>query len=379
MDKKKFNRIRYFSMLIFTVFGSASSVITKSLNLSNFYFPLYQVFIMYIGEFLAFPIYLFQRWQNNFAQNKVTPLSSLKPNTNKLKLFIFSFVSLLDLINVFLENYCLNYMNPSDFFSLKMIVAYYILAYRIFIAKRKSFKHQWLGLVVFSVGIFLFVLSNILGATNKERELYGVYIGLMFVAELIMCAQFLLIEHFAWELNSSAAEILTIKGCSGLIICGVLYMPLKLIFQDYINLAAIKKPFELVYSNEKLSVLSTTLIFVLGVYNFFLVYLLKMTESLAVCTIDSGRIIIVSIFFALFNSIKLLPLQMVAAICIYLGLAIYNELLRIPCCGLKKSAKDSMKENKLLRKKREEARMWIHGLVFFTENPNIVSDISLNI
>ena len=334
---------------------------------------------MYIGDLLAFPLYLIQRRQKKFAQNKTAPLPSLKKNTYKLKLLVFSFVSLLDLLNVFLENYCFNYMDPSDFFSLKMTVAYYILAYRIFIAKRKSFKHQWLGLAIFSVGIFLFVLSNILDATNKERELFGVYIGLMFVAELIMCVQLLVIEHFAWELNSSAAEIMVIKGCSGLIMCGVLYIPLKLIFKDYVNLAEIKRPFEIAYSEEKLSILSTVLIFVLGVYNFLLVYLLKITESLAVCTVDSGRIIIVSIFFALFNSIKLLPLQMVAAFCIYLGLAIYNELLRIPCCGLLKSAKESMKENKILRKKREDARMWIHGLVFFTENPNLVSDISLNI
>lgn len=376
MDKKKFNKIRLLAMAAFTLFGSASRILYKNISNNHFYFPLYQVFIMYIGEILLFPACIIKKLQNK-TEKKLTLDSNKQTFTIKSKLLVFSLASLLDAINVFIEDFCLESMNPSDFLSLKMTVIYYIIVYKFFIIKRKSFRHQWLGLGIFTIGIFLFLICFMLASNRNDRE-YGMYIGLMLAAEFFMSVQLLIIEHFSWKFDATAAEISSIKGFSGLILCGIIYLSKYFLHLDH-DLLSISKPFQIVYSDKTLAVLTTVLIFVLAAYNFLFYFLIKITESLAACTVDSGRIIVVSIFYAFSYNLKWLPLEIAGTACIYIGLSIYNELLILPCCGLKKSAKESININKLIRKKRAEARMWIHGLDIFAKNPNANTYSSLNI
>jgi drug/metabolite transporter (DMT)-like permease len=269
-------------------------------------------------------------------------------------------------------------MIASDFLSLKMTINYYILLYRVGIIKRKTYKHQYLGIFIFSLGIICFVLSNALTSDNQGRKQLGISIGLMLLAEFFGALHILFIEYFAWKLDSSSAEILTIKSAGGLILCGILYYPLSETLGKTNENFSLSIPLLLLFSKSNLIIFVMILIFLIGVYNFIFIYLLKVSESLAVCTVDSGRIVIVSIILAILNSTELIAVQIIAALCIFLGLSIYNEILILPFCGLKQSAKTSLKENKLIRRKREEGRMWIHRLVFFAESQNKISDFTLN-
>lgn len=377
MDRKKYKKLKYLIILLFIISGSSISILLKNLTVKKFYFPFFQVFIMFVGEFMSVLIYLFEA----IRLKKNRDVNNLRSFVEKVhvykKILIFSFVSILDFINAFLEDYCINHMNVSDFLSLKMTVNYYILLYRSLIIKRKIFRHQLLGLLIFSIGIFLFVINNTWTANSSERKQYGVYIGLMLAAELVMSTQLLLIEYFAWKYNSAASEIVSIRSTSGLVLCAILYIPITYLFPG--QYTSLSTPFQLLYSDKFISIIITSLIFLIGIYNYLQVFLLKVTESLAVCTLDSGRIVIISVVFAFFVINKWIGLQIVAAFCIFIGLIIYNEILVLPFCGFKQSAVSSLKENKMIRRKREEERMWIHKLVFFTETQNKASDFTLNV
>jgi hypothetical protein len=102
----------------------------------------------------------------------------------------------------------------------------------------------------------------------------------------------------------------------------------------------------------------------LSFYNYCVCRMLKITESLAFCTIDSARVIIVSliVILALGLKRKFYFLQIIGSCFIFLGLIIYNELLILPFFGFDKSAKLSIEENKNIRKLREKHNQWITSL-----------------
>ena len=377
MDRKKYKKLKYLIISLFIISGSLISILLKNLTVKKFYFPFFQVFIMFFGEFMSVLIYLIEAIRLKRNRDVTDLRFAVEKVQVRKKIFIFSFVSIFDFINAFLEDYCISHMNVSDFLSLKMTVNYYILLYRTLVIKGKVFRHQLLGILIFSIGILLFVFNNTWSADSSARKQYGVNIGLMLAAELAMSLQLLLIEYFAWKYNSPASEIVTIRSTSGLLLCAVLYLPLTLLFPG--QHTSLSTPFTLLYSDRLISLTITSLILLIGIYNYLQVFLLKVTESLAVCTLDSGRIVIISVIFAFFVVNKWIALQIAAAFCIFIGLIIYNEILVLPFCGFKQSAVKSLKENKMIRRKREEERMWIHKLVFFTETQNKASDFTVNV
>ena len=120
----------------------------------------------------------------------------------------------------------------------------------------------------------------------------------------------------------------------------------------------IVKPFEDIKNHFETCILVISMIIVIGALNYFLVKTIKIADSLALCTIDSGRVILVWILAIAFNLEDVLPIEITGGLSLVLGIMIYNEVLILPCCGLKKSAKTSMKESQIYRDIKLQERSW---------------------
>jgi hypothetical protein len=256
-------------------------------------------------------------------------------------------------------------MSPTDFLSLKMVGICYLVSYRVLVQKRKIYKHQYLGFAIFSVGIMVLVIENIIVSSKHERRSYGFYIGLILIAQLLTNFELIFLEYFTWKNDASSFEVNSIKGVSGLVVCGIAYYPLSLICENNHETYSLIEPINKIFSGKTGPVILIILIFVLCFYNISLVQYVKMTEALSFKCIDSGRIITVSVILSVLNFKNLqgsIAVQAVSVVFVFTGLIIYNEILILPFCGLNKSAKLSISENKILKQKRAEQRTWFHKL-----------------
>lgn len=374
MDGRNFNRIRYSLITCLFLVGSGSSILTITLNLNNFYYPLFQLVIMFLAEFFSISLIIYRYFKPLTINNSVSNflIQDSKPAFfSRSGKSIYSLLSLLDLITTSIEHYCLFKMLPSDFLTLKMTVNYYIILYRIIFLKSRIFKHQWLGLLIFTIGFLLIAISNIIISTNSERSLYGIYIALMLFAELVSAINILASEYYLWKNDATSAEVNTIKGITGLLTCFILY-PLIFINALPRYYFELETPFTKLFS-QTLGILTIFLIIDLAIYNFIYYYYLKLSDSLAVYSADSGRIVIVGIILAFINkknNDKLIAVQIIGGVFIFMGLFVYNEILIVPLFGFDKSARESLDTHKFMKQERAKNRAWIHKLDELVEIEN---------
>ena len=382
MEERSFNRLRYGCMAVCVIFGSGSSLMLKILFQEYSFYPLFQSTVMFIGEFIASFLLL-----SNFCKlsKSASSQSAFLTQEETPKFFskngkiVYCGMALLDLVSAWIENYCFNRMNATDFLSLKMVSNYYILLYRIFILKRKTYKHQYLGFIVFTLGILLIVVDNIIISSQDERTSYGIYIALMLLAEFFLGIQLILVEYFIWKNNASPIEINSLRGLTGLAICCLAYYPLIFIFGESSHIGNLETPFNEIFRDEVLCPIIICFIVDICVYNLAIIYYIKITEALSFNGVDSGRIIIVSIIFSFISKKddkESIVIQVVAGVCVFVGLMIYNEVLVIPFFGLEKSAKLSINENKILKQRRAENRTWIHKLDELVEFQNKTKELN---
>ena len=382
MEERSFNRLRYGCMAGCVIFGSGSSLMLKIIFQKYSYYPLFQSTIMFIGEFIAsfFLLSSFcQRSKSGSYKSALMKQEETPKFFSKDGKIVYCGLSVLDLVSAWIENYCFNRMNTTDFLSLKMVSNYYILLYRIFIQKRKTYKHQHLGFIIFTLGILLIVIHNVIISSQDERTSYGIYIALMLLGEFFLGIQLILVEYFIWKNNASPTEINSLRGLTGLAICCLAYYPLIFMFGESSHIGNLETPYNDIFRDEVLCPIIICLIFDVCFYNLIIIYYIKITEALSFNGIDSGRILIVSMIFS-FISRKddevSIAIQAIAGVCVFIGLIIYNEVLVIPFFGLDKSAKLSINENKILKQRRAENRTWIHKLDELVEFQNKTKELN---
>ena len=181
----------------------------------------------------------------------------------------------------------------------------------------------------------------------------------MVVAQFFNALNFITEEYLMERITIKVEKVVAIEGITGLILCCLLYLPFRLITSLQAgDSVEIVKPFEDIKNHFETCILVISMIIVIGALNYFLVKTIKIADSLALCTIDSGRVILVWILAIAFNLEDVLPIEITGGLSLVLGIMIYNEVLILPCCGLKKSAKTSMKESQIYRDIKLQERSW---------------------
>ena len=353
MEVRHYYAARYFYMFGMIFFGYLIIYFTEKVEYNKAFDPVYQTFLLHLGELLCiFFIFCEKSNKNKESQNLLIeaqlnatqdePLITWHQRLGKYSYIIISF---FEFANSFLEVLCFNFLTTASLASLQILTTIYILYYRIFHVYRKIFAHQKLGLSIFLTGMVLIIIEICVlnRESHKESEIL-IAVGLMVLAELFWALSIQASEIFMKRLDTSASEANTLKGLAGICICIVLYFPLGFLLQLVFPGSDFIGPFQL--SIQELNPLfNVCLVISFCFSNYCEMRMLKLSESLSVCTVNAGRVIIVWVFHVIFYFGAIDLLEVVGAILVIGGLAIYNEIIVIPCFGLKKSVSDSIKHN----------------------------------
>lgn len=369
--EKKYFLLRYFCLAGTILFGSGSIIITKRLDIIGFYYPLFQTSLMFFGEALCVATaFVFIRKKNrekDFVgrQEGLEGLGIEKGCFERLGKFGFCISALFDLMGSFLEYFSFNMLQASVIVTFKMMVIVFIWAYRVFVLKKTVYRHQWLGLSLLLMG-FLIVGFEVTFNSNRSIKwdsTAGFGIVLMIIAQIFNSLNIISEEFLMDKISINPLEVVSIEGFSGLFLCVLLFIPFRYASSfEPGSTVEILKPFELMQKDTEICILVVAMVLVIGMLNFFLVKTIKISDSLSLCTIDSGRVILVWILAIAFNFETILPVEITGGLSLILGILVYNEVLIIPCCGFKKSAKLSMKESQTYRELKIKDRDWQNKL-----------------
>lgn len=369
MRNSNFFHKKHLFILCIVIFGSGATLATASLLDYGFSYPMFGCGIMFIAEALCGFFISKKTSATIYLASQVNTTASItehKPFYQKIGKFACCLSAVFDFIDTIMEFYCYNRLWPAAIVSLKMFSIFYVILYRKYKMKKGMYKHQRLGMGILMVGVVTVVYS--IAASSKNiytiDAITCMYIGIMIISQFFAAGALIIMENAMWTCGISPEEVNSLKGLTGISICTVLYVPLCFALSGTADFSELYKPF-LLLQDPIIAVLVSLMLFTLFILNLFQVKTLKMTESLAVCTINAGRIVIVWVFFVSlrFNEIRANQyIQISSGLLIIIGLLIYNEILIIPWFGFKKSAKLSMKENQAFREEREKSRAWQYKL-----------------
>lgn len=363
--ERRYLMIRYICISGTILFGSGSTIIAKRLDLSNFYYPLFQTGLMFLGMALCSGfIKIFTKKQQKLRPSLINASKEDEINKTcfeKTGKFAFCLTALFDFMGSFMEYFSYNLLKASSIVTFKMMVIIFIITYKKFVLKKPIYRHQILGLVFLGIGFSIVGLEVLFN--SKNDIIWDKYAGLgicMMVSAQVFNSLVIIFQEY--QMNKIAIrpqEVVVIQGITGLLVCSILYAPMHYLFR-YIqqDIAEISDPIIKMSESIEICMLIITFLFFIGLLNFFQVTTIKIADSLALCTIDSGRVILVWTFAIAFSFESALPLEIVGGGSLILGILIYNEVLVIPCCGLRKSAKASMKENEVYRELKIKDREW---------------------
>lgn len=342
--------------------GSTSTILAKRLDSIGFYYPFFQTGLMFLGEascsFLIFVMFKCQQDIQN-QSSLVSQNDERKGCLIKSGKYLFCATAFFDFLGSFIEYYSYNLLKASAIVTFKMMVLIFLIIYRVLILKRSIYRHQKLGLIFLLTGFLLVGLEVCFNSEDQFKwNQYAIFaILLMIIAQFFNALVVIFQEYQMSRIPITPQEVITIQGLSGLIICSILYEPLKYLF-DNKNIVKMQEPFDKMSDDGEVCILIAFLLFSIGLLNYFQTKTIKVMDSLSLSTVDSGRVILVWILAIAFSFESALPIEIVGGSSLIFGIAVYNEVIILPCCGMKKSARYSMRESQIYRELKVKDRDW---------------------
>lgn len=299
--------------------------------------PIYQTFVMFMGEFVCFFIFyitLFFQRRNSQKTGEILAESKL---TGWRKL-IFVIPTLCDMTATTLMNLGLIYTHASIYQMLRGAVVIFTGIMSIFFLKRKQYVYHWLGMFFVVCGIAVVGLASVLYQNEGEsakNPLLGD--GLIILAQVFTAFQFVYEEKYLSKYEVPALQAVGFEGLYGVFILAVL-MP---IFQvtageagDIGNFFDIKFAFEAFLHFPSITVSSIGCILSIAFFNYFGLTITKVLSATSRSTIDACRTI--SVFFVslavgweFWN--KYTWVQLSGFVVLILGTFTYNKVITYKC------------------------------------------------
>lgn len=366
MEAKKFIIIRSVCIGGIVIFGSLCILEKSSLRIEKIYYPVFQSCLLCIGEILSILILVFRRkvlGQKTEKNLKFAELDEFRQNKfTRLGNYTFIISGFCEFISNLLETITLNILSPSSVVSLKCLIVLYVLYYRIFHINRNIFRHQKLGLTIFLLGMAMVIIA-ILVEKNFETELNKILgIIVMIVAEGFAAIHLITLEYFMNTFNTAPEVANGIKGLTGIFLSVCLFFPFGMIFKQYFERFGFDKPFVEMGKNPIFLGIFLGIIGSSCFFSYFVSKTLQFMEAMTVCIVQSGWIFVVWVIDLSFKKHDINYIEIVGGVLIILGLFIYNGVLVLPCFGMKKSAAEFMKQNKVYLRQKEKHRTFCNTL-----------------
>lgn len=358
MEARKYYIFKYCCIFGIIIFGSLSIIGKAALKTRGIYYPIFQTSFLFVGEMISILVFWLKfkvlklRIDKNF---KYDDLQDVHQNwITKLGNWAYIIPGFCEFLGSFLETIAYNYLSPPSIVSLKCLTTVFILYYRFFHINRTVFKHQKLGLAIYSIGIILIIAEVI-----AEKAAYNVEISkiiciiLMFFAEAFTALNMILMEYLMSKFNTTTEIVNWIKGATGFILCLVSFIPIGFLLKGIFTNYSFYTPFNEIQDNKAFLWISIGLVFISYFLSDVVCRTLKFSEILTVVTVESGKIVVVwALELALRKEIS--TLEILGGVFIILGLLIFNEVIIIPFFGLRKSAKESMEQNKMYKRQKSK-------------------------
>jgi hypothetical protein len=343
MNIKQYYVLRYiFSSLLFS-FGVVQ-IIIQEIEFYYIYISLLEFaliatciqFIAYTFCFIFSPIrYCFIFNSTDYTHTDLDPL--YRSWLTKLGKYNYIFISALDFASSFLLYYSIDYSFTFQFLYYQISTFVFVFLYRVSFGKLSFFRHQRLGLLLVFLGILAVSVPWLILITfyikSVDKALMVLSSGLL-EAILLIWQEFIISR-----LNHSVEVSLGLRGIAGLIICGICIFSFS--FPD---LETILQGLEF-----KTALNWVLFSFLFSCYQFSNLKTLQLADALTVCSFNLGSVGIPFYFYLVaFAAYYAHAYLIISGVIFLFGVLIYNEILVVPCFGLKESVRRSRNKMKAL-------------------------------
>jgi len=300
--------------------------------------PVYQTFLMFLGETLCFILYysmiLVRRVVvSPSSQNPEEPVEESQLTGVRKLLFIIP--TLCDMVATTLMNLGLIYTHASVYQMLRGAIVIFTGILSIIILKRKQYAYHWLGMFLVVCGIGIVGVSPLIDDNPNTEPAKNPVLGdiLIIVAQVFSACQFIFEEKYMSKYKVPALQGVGYEGIYGVVILAVL-MPIFNVAigqkQDIGGLFDIRFAFETFIQFPSILISSLAYTISIASFNFFGLSITKVLSATSRSTIDALRTLSVWIFGLILGWETFIWLQVIGFVVLIAGTSIYNEIIRVP-------------------------------------------------
>ena len=348
------------------MFGCGSSLISGNENLDGKSNPMFRTLLMFIGEILCSLFILCSTsnqtvTSNQNCQVRELMISSSKcsskediPITDTEKLvkrlgnLCYCIISAVDFLNTILVYICSNYLDTAYLVSLKMLTLVFVLMYKWVKVNESTYPHEKIGLCIYLLGMTIIIVKLICSNADKFSMEKLLCIFMLIVAGFFEAIMLVSINFSINKLKTSPSQVVSIQGFVGIILVVGLYIPINSLISIYFPQASTETILTNLRDNPAFLSCCLLLIADLAFYNLFMVKMLKMTDPINFCAINSTRVIIIWLILLCispndFESTILIDVS--GGLFITLGALVYSGLIILPFKKMKKSVDKKMRQS----------------------------------
>lgn len=374
MNAKKFNLSKNLIFLGIIATSCASTLLSRYSDANNFSFPILQTCIMCFSESLCIIPALYDRKKKcKNLHLKSTILNPVGPTSNIAKIILKlmpCLAGICDLISSALVYVAYIHLEAADVVSTGVFNIFYILLYKKYIQKRKTYIHQKIGITILILGTLGLALNFAFFSNYKyEFSLNRFsYLLLMLFGAFFSVLHLIIMEYTIKIQFMTPCETVAFQGLSCFFISLALYIPANYVYYNSYSSYNIKAPFLAMKSNIMIGLTISTIVVIFWL-NYFIAKGVKLTDSLAICTLEPGKSLIIWTAMIIINSNHIQISEWINlgfSVILVIGMLIYNEVVIFPCGRMKKSALRSIRENEAYREAKFPGRAWqfkLEGLI----------------
>mmetsp|Transcript_6634 Transcript_6634/g.9804 ORF Transcript_6634/g.9804 Transcript_6634/m.9804 type:complete len:373 (+) Transcript_6634:8-1126(+) len=339
----------YGFMLGLLISGTAKTVVMKAMDLikvhgSAFKHPYFQSFTLFLGEFVCLCMFMLIK---HYKKHRIASSEALiEPDRTgifkKLGKWVFCFSAAFELFASSLMFMGLVLSAASVFQMIRGFVVVVVAIYSKIFLKRSLFRHQILGMVSCTIGVFLVGLASILyEAPSARNPVLGVV--LLLLGQLFAGAVFVTEELFMEKLSCHPAEAVGMEGFIGIGYCIILLPVLNLIpchdkaLCSHGKVENSLQAFKMLGDSPLLLMLWFVNIVSFALFHWTGVTTTRNASALARSTVQTSCTLLIWIVSMILGWEDFIWIQLIGFLILVLGTLVYNEVLILPWWGFKEA------------------------------------------